>query len=65
MWPFRRKKAVLPPDNYGKTCHPLMERPDATGASMDASCSLCGARLSLWPHRDERCSSCGAKVVDE
>lgn len=50
-------------DNYGKECRPLNKRVEDGGFSYDATCSLCGGRIGLWPHCDDKCSKCGATVI--
>lgn len=52
-------------DNRKKTCTPLDHRVEDFGFSYVGTCSLCGAKLSLWPAFDKRCPRCRAKVVDE
>ena len=50
-------------DNHGKECRPLNKRVEDGGFSYDATCSLCGGRIGLWPHCDNECPNCCATVV--
>ena len=50
-------------DNHGKECRPLNKRVEDGGFSYDATCSLCGGRIGLWPHCDDKCHKCGATVI--
>lgn len=60
---FRKEENLI--DNYGKECRPLNKRIEHGGWTYAANCSLCGGYITLWPCFDEKCSKCGAKVVDE
>ena len=50
-------------DNHGKECRPLNKRVEDGGFSYDATCSLCGGRIGLWPHCDDKCPKCCATVI--
>lgn len=60
MCPFSKKRAPLP-DNSDKTCHALNQHAE-NELTLAGTCSLCGARIELWPCRQDRCCRCLAKV---
>ena len=48
-------------DNSDRTCHALDQRSEGE-LTLVGTCSLCGARIELWPCRQDRCERCLARV---
>ena len=60
---FKKKNKETSVDNHDKECYPLNQRVEDGGWTYAATCSLCGANITLWPYMQKKCSNCLAIII--